>query len=306
MGGGLVVAISVVMVLFVLRERRRRRQKGVAFDPALLSRRWSNEKRDFSPQPSSFNLPPSFTSPSSTPRPGSFGQHPFTATRSNGFVEDPSYAFDDFSEKFGSPSSSYYPKTSISSWAQAVPDDQRYPRSNAVRRSTGARSEISLDIERMLDMAAQPEDNSSGRATPGHLTPATVPMGLPPAHLAASSPTTPVRPSDTPVDPAFMAVSMASSANPFSDKQESALRPLYSSVVPEGGPYAPSAGFDNIQRPPGALVGSPASPTGTRDARSGITRTTIIDNGGIGAFPTRPNPPGRDTIESWGNLGVAG
>jgi len=288
-GGGLVVIISAVMIWFALRERCRRRVKDVTFDPTLLRRKWTDEKRDFSPSPSSLtppaslNLPASFTQPSSSIR---FGPPSFVAPNPKGFVKDPPYTQDNFSEKFGSPSSSYYPRTSISSWLQAVPEDQGYPRSE---RRSSARSAITLDIEGMLDMAAISENHSN---TP---MPSPSASGYP-ANLTSTSrrlypaPDSRRNSSGSRVD-VTMALSMMPSTNPFSENDGSAPRQLYSSMTPERTSYTSSASFD-VRRPPSALLaGLAASSRNTNDAGSS---TFIVDNGGIGAFPTRTDP--RDSI----------
>jgi hypothetical protein len=268
------VLISVFMILFIIRERRRRRPESIDFNPSLL------EKAP-SPSPGNDRRSPS---PLDNEKYGSFG---------NGFVRDPPYT----AEKFLSPTTSLYPRTSMASWAQATPEDQRFPAARA--KETDDRLSLnSLDIEGILNMAAVQSSRSSRQTVE--------PLPFAPlldsptydassrTHLAVPRPY-PARghlrdPSDVPVDPSSIAFSSAS-INPFADNTEMGspvARPLDQR----------QRSLDSVIRPPpGAVIGLPSSPrNGPRFSRERVS--------GMETFAAKPN--NRSTKDSMGDwYGVA-
>ncbi|KAF8967175.1 hypothetical protein BDZ97DRAFT_1805529 [Flammula alnicola] len=151
-GGTAVVLIALFMVIFVVRDHRRRRQRnGLQFDPSLMERGPDNEKA--SPNVGLFAR--------YTPRPSSNGTN-------NGMVSDPIYT----STSFLSPSKSKMNRDSMASWAQVIPEDQQYPTLKAATsslpsprivvqspQSSDRLSLESLDIEGMLNMATLQSEN---------------------------------------------------------------------------------------------------------------------------------------------------
>ncbi|KAF5382626.1 hypothetical protein D9615_003014 [Tricholomella constricta] len=242
-GGGVVVLISICMVLFVIRERRRRDTNQIQFNPSLLEKgRSSNPPR--SPPPSS----PTMVEKDSSP----------------GFVKDPPYT----AEKFLSPTTAFYPRESMASWTQSTPEDQRFPntRGNDAYNTRDASDRLSLhslDIEGILNLATV-QSNRSSRLTaePAPLGPAlqslepivhgpqlTIPGQLYPSrgHLRD--------PSDVPFGATSMAsaISLTSVVDPFADnatKQRGSART----------PYRQSSLDSPIRPPPSAVIGLPSSP----------------------------------------------
>ncbi|ESK95785.1 hypothetical protein Moror_12397 [Moniliophthora roreri MCA 2997] len=195
-GGGLVILIAVAMVLFVLRERNTRRRQlesRLAFDTSNTAnsdprgRDTIEQKRRISmPLPP---LPPMVHN---------------TVTYPEGFVKDPPYV----SEKY-SPTISDYPRTSIS-WE--VVDLEAVPRKSYSTRLSN------MDIERLLNMAANQNNSNEVRSLQGAEYP-TSPMSpeqqqqtdeVNPA-IAVTSQTTDstirprdISPPDVPQNPSFM------------------------------------------------------------------------------------------------------
>ncbi|EEB91133.1 hypothetical protein MPER_10558 [Moniliophthora perniciosa FA553] len=144
-GGGLVILIAVAMVVFVLRERNMRRRQlenRLAFDTSNMAnpdprgRDTIEQKRRTSmPLPP---LPPMVHN---------------TVTYPEGFVKDPPYV----TEKY-SPTISDYPRTSIS-WE--VVDLEAVPRKSHSAHLSN------MDIERLLNMAANQNSSNEIRSPQG-------------------------------------------------------------------------------------------------------------------------------------------
>ncbi|RDB17953.1 hypothetical protein Hypma_000948 [Hypsizygus marmoreus] len=249
-GGGVIILAIILMLFFVIRERRRKRTVNIEFNPSLLEK----------------GRPPSTANSRRLPSPivNERGVSP-------GYVKDPPYT----TERFLSPTTSFYPRTSMSSWAQAIPEDQRYSEKGKEkvtesREADDRLSLSSLDIEGMLNMAAVHSDRSS-RQDPS-------PMPLSPVHqsplLSSSSGPLlvvprpyPARghlrdPSDVPAGPASVAFSSIS-VDPFSDNTQggrprpyrhgsldSAIRPLSAAVIglPSSPRNGPRFGRDRVSR----------------------------------------------------------
>ncbi|KAF9468623.1 hypothetical protein BDZ94DRAFT_1317790 [Collybia nuda] len=279
-GGGAIVVISILMILFVLRERRRRRSEKIKFNPALLEKGRSSTPENNRRSPSPINEK--------------------GVSYDNGFVRDPPYT----AEKFLSPTTSFYPRASMASWAQSVPEDQRFPIVRSPVSSTPGNprpddrlSLSSLDIEGILNMAAVQSSRSSGQTLE--------PTPFPPlidsptydlssgTHLAVPRPY-PARghlrePSDVPVGPNSIAFS-STSENPFADKSEMGdfiARPI---------DRRQDSLDSGLRLPPGALIGLPSSP------RNGLrsSRERVSGDEGMEAFGTRSsNRSTKDSMGDW-------
>lgn len=260
------------MVLFILRDRRRKRSENIGFDPASLEKQNSGDNRG----------PPPVKEKG--------------ISDDNGFVRDPPYTTD----KFRSSTTPLYPRASMASWAQATPEDQRFPATQGPLPSPfrpkpdDLLSLNSLDIEGILNMAAVKSARSSRTIEPLPYLAAS-PTYAPPsgAHLTVPRPY-PARghrrePSDVPVGPNSVAFSSISNAtNPFSDNNGAR----------ESMPRAPNrqGSVDVTMRPPpGALIGLPSSPrNGSRSSRD---RMGSEGMGGFGAKPS--NRSTKDSMGDW-------
>ncbi|KAJ7643952.1 hypothetical protein FB45DRAFT_896505 [Roridomyces roridus] len=152
-GAGVIGLLAVLILLYFLRSRRRHRQsaKDLEFDPTLLNRRWPPEEKKVSIT--------SYDPTSTAPMPVLFS--------GDGFVRNPIYT----NEKYNSSIMSD-PRTSISSWNQFVPRDQRSQRTKSwdsfdekmpSRRPTSGVSTVSMntaDVHDIVQMATG--DRSSG------------------------------------------------------------------------------------------------------------------------------------------------
>lgn len=249
-GGGVVALIALFMIIFIVRERRRRQRIGVNSDPTLLEKGRSDTPQLIVP---------------------SVGQ-----ALSEGFVRDPPYTF----EAFLSPTTSVYPRTSRSSWSQVIHEDHLHnlgrqgvdsvDRRGSEGQSTGDLTLNSLDIEGILNMAATHSDRNS-RAT---MEPTPI-VSASPQNLSVPQAimTFPSRghlrdPSDIPVGPTSMTFS-SYSINPFSDDN---VTNQMSEVI--------DAPRSSVQvRPPSvAIIGLPSSRNSTR-----LSRERSLQNEGIGA-----------------------
>jgi len=199
------------MMVFIARDRRRRRSRRLSFDPAQMEKPLRNDT--LSPTPSRL---------------------PGPALSSAGMVSNPIYT----SEPFGSPTKSTVMKRgSMASWAQVVPDDQRYPGSPSSVLSSPTRiramsprsddnvSLQSLDIEGMLNMATfQSETYSRKNSSATILGPDGVPAPIlrPPgtAYMGSQRLSPGTRhmrgPSDVPAGPDSMAFSRYSAESRYS------------------------------------------------------------------------------------------
>lgn len=282
-GGGVVILISILMLFFVLRERRRRQRENIEFNPSLL-------EKGLPPNPPDSRRSPSPISPVVSEK-----------KLSPGFVKDPPYT----AEKFLSPTTAYYPRASMASWAQPTPEDQRFSgRTGGDAYSTqGDRLSLnSLDIEGILNLATMHSNRSSKQgAEPAPLGPA-----LRSAELAAYGPRLevpkryPIRghlrdPSDIPIGPTPMssAISLNSIIDPFADnvnKQPGSVRT----------PYRQASVDSLIRPPPGAVIGLPSSPRhGQRPTRQ---RSSDISEMGQAALRSS----NRSTKDSMGDYyGIA-
>lgn len=264
--------ISTLMVLFVLRERRRKRSKNIGFDPAFPEKRHSGDER---------GLPPPLKEKG--------------ILNDNGFVKDPPYTTDNFS--FTTP---LYPRNSMASWAQATPEDQRFPAIQGPLPSPfrpkpdDLLSLNSLDIEGILNMAAVKSARSSRTIEPlPHL--AVSPTYAPPSGTQSTVPRPfPARgyrrePSDVPVGPDSVAFSSISNeTNPFTDNNTARESITHS-------PNRQRSVDATIRPPPEALIGLPSSPrNGLRSSRD------RMGSEGIGGFEARPsNRSTKDSMGDW-------
>ncbi|KAF8073874.1 hypothetical protein FPV67DRAFT_1666622 [Lyophyllum atratum] len=253
-GGGVIVLIFFLMLFFVLRERRRKQQESIHSNPSILEQGPS----------------PNLTGPRRSPVPSS----PTISEKdtSPGFVKDPPYTAD----KFLSPTSAFYPRQSMASWAQPTPEDQRVPSrapSNLYSIRDDHLSLNSLDIEGILNLATVQSNRSSRQtAEPAPLGPTLHFLEPRPLvsgpRLEVSGPY-PSRghlrdPSDIPVGPTSMAsaLSLRSVVDPFADnvtKRPGSPRKSYRQTS-----------LDSPIRPlPSAVIGLPSSPrNGQRINRS--------------------------------------
>ncbi|KAF8158174.1 hypothetical protein B0H34DRAFT_674636 [Crassisporium funariophilum] len=242
-GGGAVVMIGICMAIFIVRDRRRRRENQHSqFDPSRLER---------APEPSSDEK-----NEKSSPRQLVFVEPPQRSS-SNGVVVNPIYT----SNSFLSPTKSTHMRGSMASWAQVIPEDQKYPASPvslsqvAVQRPRSAdRISIqSLDIEGMLNMATLQSEGPSrknseplGFGSTIPYQPVTTPV---PTMLRPETSRRHLRdPSDVPAD--LHSLISSYSVNPF-DGRTSMTEPTEPSL---------SRGDSATLRPPTVAVGLPASP----------------------------------------------
>lgn len=276
------------MLLFVLRERRRRRRVAIDFDPSLLEK---------GPPPEPIGLTALRNSPSPTFR---------EKELSPGFVKDPLYT----TEKFLSPTnSSYLNRASMASWAQATPEDQKIASSRgdggySSHETSDRLSLNSLDIECILNMAAVQSSRSSRHADPTPLGPVLPSRAHspPPSRPRLLIPRPyPARghlrdPSDVPLGPASMALS-AFSSDPFVDTSAptsapaelARASPLYRQMSTDSSIRPPPATAEterarslhrqmstdsSIRPPPSAIIGLPSSPrSGPRFSRDRVSGT---------------------------------
>jgi len=233
------------MVIFVIRDRRRRRKL-----PPNLS------------NPSELEKQPDFDEKRSIGNPVS-PKSPATPVNVRGTVFNPVYATN---SAFLSPTKLSHQRGSLASWAQDIPDDQRSRISSlkppsAVMRSPRSAERLSLeslDIEGMLNMAtlqteSMPSRKNSEVTIFGHVIPLHTPtLTVPtPTRVKTKISERHLRnPSDVPAGPDSMAFS-GYSVNPFDG---------HTSITP-------SILQDNlvITKPSGSVLELPVSP---RDARS--------------------------------------
>lgn len=231
-GGSAVVLIGLCMAIFIVRDRRRRRKiQDANWLPSLPL---DDEK-------------------------GSSAQAQFPKS-TNETVNNPAYT----SRAFLSPTRSNYARGSMSSWAQVVPEDQRYPANPSpslskdieeVQRTPDPRVSIqSLDIEGMLNMATlQSERPSRKNSEATILGPPSVTISSPTFLGPATNPRHFRKPSDVPVGPESMAFS-GYSMNPFEGHQS--ITPSFLQGNLNDGLFA---------RSPGSATLLPASPTDRQD-----------------------------------------
>lgn len=198
------VLIAVGMIIFILRERKRRHRKSIDFDPSRLTRMAKDER---------ILHPPSFTDRS-------------------GVISNPIYTRDDFL----SPTKPTHPRGSLASWSQDVPEDQRLsakdnPPSNRDEgeRQLGERASLrSLDIEGLLNLATYQSDNPIRQVS--GLVPLEPAFNISHRHLGV--------PSDVPMDLTASRDFSSFSDNPFNNEgrvsqpQSQYFTPISSRVRP--------------------------------------------------------------------------
>ncbi|KAJ7021602.1 hypothetical protein C8F04DRAFT_1195266 [Mycena alexandri] len=288
-GASVVVVLAIFMLLYILRARRRARiAPNMSFDPALLNQKWPPDLEERKVDP--FGTPPvTARSPLRQQQPGMrfSQQQPDT-----GFVRDPIYTKEKYSGSIMSD-----PRSSISSWDQFVPADQR----NRGQRGSVSSSRLSmntLDAQDILQMAYVHQDRSSGGATISHgrATPQPSTAGTNVTTFDVAKPSVArlvsTRRTRRTSDPPDMPVAVSRN-NSASTAAIAGLPVGYGPTAYGGLPaFAPSSyatfGGDEEE---GRLAGRPAA--------EGVD--------GIGGFPIpafqRSNNP-RDTGESWGNVVV--
>lgn len=240
------------MLFFILRERRRRHRVNITFDPNLLEKSGDDRSR---------------LTRTSQPMGQSYAESP----RAN-----PPYT----SDKFLSPTTSFYPRTSGSNWSEIAPADSSRPGdrglhpASAYGKQGGSESHMSLsslDIEGILNLAAVQSSRSSHQ-DPATVGPSGVTVPQPTPQTVVTRPY-PARghlrdPSDVPMGPTSMATSNFS-VNPFSDDNVVALSP--NRYSPTSIPVAVSTVQYQepvIRSPAAVMVGIPPSPRGPRRQRS--------------------------------------
>jgi hypothetical protein len=131
------------MIIFVLRDRRRRRKpQPVQFDPSAMEKAVDN-KDNKKESPGNMDV---------TPRPLKL------SATGTGAVSNPIYTTKSFmSTGIGSSK----PRGSMASWAQVIPDDQRYPSSTISRSSTAPSSSARLAQLDNSDIVVIPPDSGS-------------------------------------------------------------------------------------------------------------------------------------------------
>ncbi|KAF9013299.1 hypothetical protein BDQ17DRAFT_1321163 [Cyathus striatus] len=221
-GGGIVLSLIIAMIWFVFRDRRRKREDGIRFDAARLERGEKPPARAVTVFPP-VEIPP---------------------TLMEGAVANPVYTF----ERFMTPSSSRYPRNSLESWSQDVPDDQKTPLSkqNSISsipssmrsrlrqqqqdRASERVSINSLDIEGMLNMATVQSERLSRQTSSTGPSPFSPNLALSPSQFLSVPAPALVRvrsypsrghlrsPSDVPADPIASPTLSNFSIDPFSDE----------------------------------------------------------------------------------------
>jgi hypothetical protein len=138
-GASLVGVIGILLLAYILRERRRRRRiSDMEFDPALLNRKWPPDEKQGGSVPSS--APPHFSADA------------------NGYVRDPIYTNENYTSSLMSDA-----RTSIGSWNQFIPSDQRSHQDQRASTASSS-SRISLntvDVQNILQMATVHRDPTS-------------------------------------------------------------------------------------------------------------------------------------------------
>ncbi|KAJ7677437.1 hypothetical protein B0H17DRAFT_1206996 [Mycena rosella] len=290
--------VAILLLLYFLRERRRRRLiSDMEFNPTLLNR------------PSEKEPMPSFIAPP-----------PFSA--GGGFVHDPIYT----REKYATSVMSDV-RTSMGSWVQFVPADQRSEQSPRSRPASGSSrlSMDTLDVQDILQMATVHRDRTSGDSS-------ATPRQLPQPSMAGATATTfnvakpavarlvPLRrrmsdPADMPVTAlsrddsarAVAAAALPSGYGPSSYGQAS-----YMASGPPDMPVTALSRGDSARAVAAAALPSGYGPSSYGQASYMTMGDTYTDDGhsmdqGIGGFPVPafalPSNP-RDTSESWGNVVV--
>ncbi|KAF7299673.1 hypothetical protein HMN09_00972800 [Mycena chlorophos] len=168
-GGSVLVLASLVLLFFLLRERKRRkRASGMRFDPAMLSRdQWPSldEKKivlSHSASPTLIRFPP----PNINPEDGfdadsGRGSAAYTL---RGIVRDPLYTNDKWRQSMMTDDGTGSVRTSISSWSQPVPEDQQIsppPMAASAGDRDSTMSMTTMDIHDVLQMATVHRDAST-------------------------------------------------------------------------------------------------------------------------------------------------
>jgi len=296
-GASVVGFLAILLLLYVLRTRRRRqRVKGMEFDPALLNRRWPPDEKKVN----LYDSPPSFIAPSFT-APALFS--------GDDYVRDPIYTDEKYSSSIMSDA-----RTSIGSWNQFVPDDQRSPRTRSwnqfapddqtsqrtqsvisPQRPTSSISRTSMDtvdVQNILQMATVHRDRSSrvditvqGGPTPPTPQPSTAGTAMTTFNVAKPAVARLVSLRRNRTTEPDMPVSAIS-------RNDSASAAAFTGVLQTYG----SASYVTFGDSDDDLSTTPAN--GHLDASdSGVD--------GIGGFPVpafRRTSNQRDTMESWGNV----
>ncbi|KAJ7928104.1 hypothetical protein B0H13DRAFT_2653274 [Mycena leptocephala] len=264
-GAAVVGLLAIALLIWILRARRRnRRDMDMDFDPALLNRKWPPEEKKIQ-----FSQTPAIAAPLSPFSPG-------------GFVLDPIYT----NEKYNSSIISGDARTSISSWNQFIPEDQRIHGSPLARRQSISSSRLSMntaDIHDILQMATVHQGHS-GSGSPSYR-----PLPTPRPSTAGTTMTT------------------FDVAKPAMARLVSTRRSGRSSDAPD----LPTAVSRNNSASAAAIAGVPAGygPASYTSFGENLTdedgsRTPTQSDGGIGGYPVptfRQTSP-RDTSESWGNV----
>ncbi|KAJ7134830.1 hypothetical protein C8R44DRAFT_977326 [Mycena epipterygia] len=276
-GASVVGLLAILLLLYVIRERRRRRGvPDMDFDPTLLDRKWPPDLKNpnIYDSPRAYNGPPSFTA-----------SPPFM--EGAGFVRDPIYTDEKYAASVMSDA-----RTSIGSWKQFVPDDQRSQRSPG-RRGSSSSSRLSndsmntTDIHNILQMATVHRDRSSSDSSR---------MAQPGAPQPSTAGTT--RTFNVAKPAVARLVSLRRNGNAEPPDMPVAVSRNNSATV------AAIAGVPAGYGPSSYTMPSPYMSFEDSDDE-GARQSDGVD--GIGGFPVpvfkQPGNP-RDTSESWGNVVV--
>ncbi|KAJ7245002.1 hypothetical protein B0H12DRAFT_1325437 [Mycena haematopus] len=265
-GAAVVGLLAILLLIYMLWARRRnRRVSNMNFDPALLNQKWPPDLEEKKIE--TYRSPPLTAPGASTP---TFG--------AQGFVRDPIYTNEKYASSIVSDA-----RTSISSWNQFVPMDQRGEPHARQSISSSRLSMGTVEIQDILQMATVHRTRSSaattiqGRPTPQPSTAGTAMTTFDvakPAMARLVSTRRSRRTSDTPSMPDVpVTVSRNNSTEAAIAGVPTQYRASYVSFDIEG--------EDNIPRPSdGGIGGYPIPSFKTSDLRR------------------------RDTSDSWGNVGV--
>lgn len=176
------------MIVFILRERKRRHRKSIDFDPSRMTKMAKDERILHPPPSSTENL---FRS---------------------GAVSNPIYTKDDFLL----PTKPTHPRDSLASWSQDVPEDQRFSAKDSRpsnrdegERQLGERVSLhSLDIEGLLNLATYQSVNPIRQVS--DLVPFAPASNISHRHLGV--------PSDVPMDLTASRAFSSFSDNPFNNE----------------------------------------------------------------------------------------
>ncbi|KAF7364997.1 hypothetical protein MVEN_00370700 [Mycena venus] len=150
-GAAVVGLFAILLLIYIVRTRRRnRRVSHMNFDPSLLNQKWPP---DLEERKVELYQSPALTAPSA----------PTPSFSAQGFVRDPIYT----NEKYASSIISDDARTSIASWNQFIPEDQRNRSGTRARGQSVSSSRLSMgtvEAQDILQMATVHRTHYSGSA----------------------------------------------------------------------------------------------------------------------------------------------